>query len=679
MTSIPIVCRGSAEYQRNNSVASPPEAPLDTAAVLRQIPRPKRAVVTGGMPYANGPLHVGHLAGAQLPPDIYSRWLGLLIGRENVLFVCGTDDHGSTSELSALKAGKPIVEFISAIHTEQRRTLQRYEIGVDVYSGTSRPECFPIHKEVAQDFLRRLNANGMLEKRTTRQWFDPKIGRFLPDRLVRGRCPNPKCDNEDAYSDECERCGHQHQPEQLIHPRSAISDATPEMRETAHLWLDMSKVSETLRVWIQSKQNVWRSSMLRDVLDRVLPCLRLVGAVEPAYKELKGSLPKHKSRYAQGRQVVLQFGSLPELETARSQLLQHGIESEIADEWSRRSITRDVAWGIPIPPDLDPDLVGKTLYVWPDSLIAPISFTQVALQDKGRDRAEHAAFWRDPEARIYQFLGQDNVFFYVLMQGAMWLGTQADPQRLPVAGELQLTDVFGCFHLLMSGEKMSKSQGNVYSGDQLLDEMGYSSEQIRYYLALLGLPEKPSSFDFDKLKERNQFLAGPMNAAFERPISAAHSKFGGRVPEGKLNDKVAQQTLRIVQRYVRSMDRADYPALLYEIENYARSINSLFTQFKPHDDRFPEEERRDALFSCFYVLKTLMIMLYPFVPSTMDRLRQSLRLPETVFRIDELGTPIPAGHELGQKLPYFPAVTVDSSSGVTAAAEGGGGSTDSAS
>ncbi|HVZ33422.1 MAG TPA: class I tRNA ligase family protein, partial [Polyangiaceae bacterium] len=403
-------------------MAAPTEAPLDPAAVLRQIKRPRRAVVTAGMPYANGPLHVGHLAGAQLPADIYARWLGLLIGRENVMFVCGTDDHGTTSELAALKAGKPIREFIAEIHGAQRSTLERFQIGVDVYSGTSRPECFPIHAEVAQDFLRRMYANGLLEKRTTRQWYDPKIGRFLPDRFVRGRCPNPKCDNEDAYSDECERCGHQHAPEELINPRSAISDATPEMRETAHLWLDMSKVSETLRIWIQSKEGVWRSSMLRDVLDRVLPCLRLVGAnsseVEQRYKELKGSLPKHKSRYAQGRQVVLQFGSMPELETARAQLAQHGIQGELADEWARRAITRDVSWGIPVPPELDPELVGKTLYVWPDSLIAPISFTQVALESKGRARSEYADFWRDPESRICQFLGQDNVFFYVLMQGA---------------------------------------------------------------------------------------------------------------------------------------------------------------------------------------------------------------------------------------------------------------------
>jgi methionyl-tRNA synthetase len=326
------------------------------------------------------------------------------------------------------------------------------------------------------------------------------------------------------------------------------------------------------------------------------------------------------------------------------------------DEWAHRSITRDVAWGIPVPTDLDPDLVGKTLYVWPDSLIAPISFTEVALANKGEDPARQADFWRDPEAAVYQFLGQDNVFFYVLMQGAMWLGTQDDPHRLPRRGELQLTDVFGCFHLLIEGEKMSKSRKNFFTDVELLDEKGYSADQIRYYLSVLGLPEKPSSLDFAQLDERNKFLAGPMNAVFERPISAAHSKFDGRVPEGVLSEKVVAQTVRMVERYVRLMERAEHPALLSELENYGRLVNSLFTQFKPHDDRHPLESRRDALYASFYVLKNLMIMLYPFVPSTMDRVRQSLELPPSVFSIDELGTPIPSGHIVGSKQEFFPNV-----------------------
>lgn len=624
----------------------------DVASILARVRRPERAVITAGMPYANGPLHLGHLAGAHLPADIHARWTRMLIGPENVLFVNGTDEHGSTSEIAAMQAGLPIREYIDRIHDMQGRTLARYDISVDVFTGTSQPECFPIHQAVCHDFLVRLRDNGLLEKRATRQWYDPKIQRFLPDRYVRGRCPNPKCENDSAYSDECDRCGESYQPEQLLNPRSVLSDATPELRETVHWWLDLWAVSETLREWISGKEKTWRRAVLAEVLETVMPSLRFSNVHEPAYKEIKASLPKHKSKYAPGKELVVQFGNKADLETGREVLEKHGVRTALMDGWAHRSITRDISWGIPITED--PDLAGKTLYVWPDSLIAPIPFTEVALKKKGLDPETYREFWRNPKASVTQFLGQDNVYFYVLLQGAMWLGTQEDPHRMPGPGDLQLTDIVGCFHLLVGGEKMSKSRGNFYTGDQLLDERGYSTDQIRYYLALLSLADKPSDFDFQKLDERNKFLAGPMNAAFERPISAAHSKFGGKVPEGVLLDKVVSDTARIVQRWVRSMERSDYPNLLFEIENYARTINSLFTQYKPHDDRHPEEGRRNALYTSFYVLKNLMIMLYPFVPGTMDRLRESLRLPPEVMRVDELGTPIPAGHEIGQKVPYFP-------------------------
>jgi methionyl-tRNA synthetase len=390
------------------------------------------------------------------------------------------------------------------------------------------------------------------------------------------------------------------------------------------------------------------------VIHTVLPSLRFDNVHEPRFKELKASLPKHKSKYAAGKKIVAQFENKADLDRGKAELEKAGIPCAYVDGWARRSITRDVSWGIPLPPELGPEAAGKTLYVWPDSLIAPIAFSQVALKQRGQDPARFAEYWKDPESRVYQFLGQDNVYFYILMQGAMWLGTQDDPMRMPKAGEYQLTDVFGCFHLMVDGDKMSKSRGNFYTGDQLLDEKGYSADQIRYFLAQLSLPEKASNFDFATLDERNKFLAGPMNAAFEKPISACHAKFGGKVPEGALSEKVAVDTERMIQRYLKSMDRADYATLLYAIENYARTINSQFTQFKPHDDRHPEDGRRNALYSCFYVLKNIMIMLYPFAPETMDRLRESLRLPPGVFRVDELGTPIPAGHAIGQKQQFFP-------------------------
>jgi methionyl-tRNA synthetase len=510
----------------------------DIETLKRGIARPKRAVVTAGMPYANGPLHVGHLAGAFVPPDIYARYLGMLIGRENVLFVCGTDDHGSTSELAALQAGKPIRQFIDEIHAQQEKTLNRYSIGLDVYTGTSSPECYPIHKETIQDFVLKLYKNKVLEKRTSEQWFDPKLGRFLQDRFVRGKCPNPKCDNEGAFSDECDKCGLKFDPKDLINPKSALSDGVPVLKETLHLWLDMWKVSETLREWIQTKEKKWRPTVFSEVIQPVLPAVSFANTHEPKYKEIKAELPKHKSKYGAGKKIVVQFDNKTDLASGQAILEKNGISSELMDGWAHRSITRDVTWGVPMPEELGPELAGKTMYVWPDSLIAPISFSKVALIKKGQDPKRYEEFWKSPDSRIYQFLGQDGVFFYVLMQGAMWIGSQKDIHRQPVAGEYQLNDVFGCFHLMVDGDKMSKSKGNYYTGDQLIDEKGYSADQIRYFLALLSLPEKASNFDSANLEERNRFLAGPMNAAFEKPISACHTRFGGKVPAGKLNEKV---------------------------------------------------------------------------------------------------------------------------------------------
>ncbi len=630
--------------------------PSDVKAILELVKRPKTAVITAGMPYANGPLHLGHLAGAHVPADVLARYMRMLIGNENVLFVCGTDDHGSTSEVAAIKNGQSVREFIDQIHSKQKLTMDRYGISLNVYSGTSRPDCFPMHAELSQDFIRKLFKNGMLEKKISKQWYDVKLNRFLQDRNVTGKCPNPKCTNENAYSDDCEVCSTQYDPSELIHPRSSLSDATPELRDTVHWWLDLWKVSDELAEWIQTKQGKWRTPVFNEVLGTVLPAFQFDNTHEPLFKEMRESLPKHKSRYAPGKKVVVQFDKKADMNAGLKMLEDKGIECTLLDGWAHRSITRDVTWGIPLPKDLDPEMEGKTLYVWPDSLIAPISFSKVALKNQGRDVQEYEKFWKDPGAKIYQFLGQDNVYFYVLMQGAMWLGSQADPQHLPVAGDFQLTDIFGCFHLMVDGEKMSKSRGNFFTGDQLINELGYEPDQVRYFLALLSLPEKSSNFDFHTFIERNKFLAGPLNAAIEKPIAAVHSKFNGKVPNGKLIEKAEKETMQIVQRYTKQMERAEYSTLLFAIENYARLINSFFVQYKPHDDRMPEESRADALYSCFYVLKNLMIMLHPFAPLTMEKVRQSLNLPLDVFSIDELGKPIPAGHLIGLKQQFFPAV-----------------------
>jgi methionyl-tRNA synthetase len=417
----------------------------------------------------------------------------------------------------------------------------------------------------------------------------------------------------------------------------------------------MWKVADPLKAWIETKTKAWRSAVVQEVSNTVLIGCRFENTHEEKYKEIKETLPKHKSRYVPGKKVECLFDTQADLAKAQEILEAAGIPSVTTDKWGYRPITRDVSWGIPVPSELDPEMKGKTLYVWPDSLIAPIVFTQVALKQAGRNPEEYKDFWCDPEATVVQFLGQDNVFFYTIMQGSMWLGHKENPQALPQKGDLQMTEILSVFHLMVNGEKMSKSTGNFYTGDQLL-EMGYSADQVRYFLAMLSLPVKASNFDFETFKERNKFLAGPMNAAIEKPISAVHTRFGGKVPEGKLLEKVEKETMKIVQMYVKNMEKAEYLTLLGQIENYARLINGLFVQYKPHDDRAELEGRKDALYSCFYILKNLMIMLHPFVPQTMEKVRKSLNLPETVFSIDELGTGIAAGHSIGEKTQYFAAV-----------------------
>lgn len=626
----------------------------DIPTILKQIKRPKKAVITAGMPYANGPLHIGHLAGAHVPADIYARWMRMLIGGENVLFVCGTDDHGSTSEVAAKKAGVSTQEFIAGIHGKQKATLDKYSISLDTYTGTSREENYQEHVTYCQDFLRKLYHNKMLEKKTSEQWFDPKLNMFLPDRYVQGKCPNEKCDNERAYSDECDVCGTSYEPKALINPISTLSDATPVLKSTDHWWLDMWKATDELKGWIESKQKTWRKNVFNEVHGTICPNIAFSNKDEPKFKELKEELPNHKSRYAPGKKVAVQFDSLADLEAGQKLLETNGIVCEKLDGWAHRSITRDVSWGIPIPEDIDPAMKGKTFYVWPESLIAPINFTKVALKQKGLDPQTYNDFWCDPDSNVYQFIGQDNVFFYVLMQGAMWLGSQAETNRMPIAGELQMTDVFSCFHLTIDGQKMSKSKGNFYTGDQLVDEMNYHPDQVRYFLAILSLTEKLSNFDFENFKERNKFLAGPLNAAIEKPISACHSKFEGIIPDGEISDKIQKETFKIVSTYVRCMEKAEYSRVLFMIENYARLINGLFTQYKPHDDRHDITERSNALYECFYILKNVLIMLTPFAPQTMEKLRLTLNLPESVLKIDELGTPLPKSHKIGEQQTYFP-------------------------
>jgi methionyl-tRNA synthetase len=273
---------------------------------------PERYTVTAALPYANGPVHIGHLAGVYLPADIYVRYLRSA-GRD-VKFICGSDEHGVPITIRAQKEGVTPQQVVDKYHALIRDSFKDFNVSFDVYSRTSSAT----HAEVSSGFFTKLNNEGKFIEQTTQQYFDEKAQQFLADRYIVGICPN--CGNENAYGDQCERCGTSLSPTELINPRSMLSGAQPVLRDTKHWFLPLDQYEPWLREWIiEGHKNDWKTNV-----------------------------------YGQCKSWIDQ-GLHP------------------------RAVTRDLDWGVPVPV---PGAEGKVLYVWFDAPIGYISATKEAFPDE---------------------------------------------------------------------------------------------------------------------------------------------------------------------------------------------------------------------------------------------------------------------------------------------------------
>ncbi len=311
----------------------------------------RRFTVTAALPYSNGLLHVGQIAGAYLPADIFVRYLRSR--GDEVAFICGSDDYGVPVLLAARKEGKKPQEVTDYYRALQRQDYDGLGINFDIYSGTNTTD---IHTEFSQQFFLKCLENGYLEKRTSRQLYDPEAGMFLPDRYVEGTCHY--CGSGGARGDQCEACGKLIEPTKLIQPRSVITGATPEVRDTVHWFFRLPDFEERLRDWIGGHEE-WR------------PMVR---------------------NFSLG-------------------LLEQGLPV--------RSITRDLDWGIPVPLPEDPDARGKVIYVWFDAPIGYVSFTEQWCRQQGGRPGDYERWWKDPDCKIVHFIGEDNVIFHALIWPAM--------------------------------------------------------------------------------------------------------------------------------------------------------------------------------------------------------------------------------------------------------------------
>lgn len=306
--------------------------------------KPKRYLVTSALPYANGPKHIGHLAGAYLPADIYVRYLRAK--KADVVYVCGSDEHGAAITIQAMKEKTTPRAIVDKYHAMLKSNMADLGISFDIYHRTSSP----LHHETAQEFFTTLNNKGDLNQKETEQYYDEEAKSFLADRYIIGTCP--VCANNNAYGDQCEKCGTSLSPEQLINPRSTLSGHAPTKKLTTHWFLPLDKHEDFLREWI---------------------------------------LTEHKEDWKVN--VLGQCKSWMDL----------GLQP--------RAVTRDLDWGVPLPSDVIGG-EGKVLYVWFDAPIGYISATKQWAIDNNKD---WKPYWNSPDTKLVHFIGKDNIVFHAII------------------------------------------------------------------------------------------------------------------------------------------------------------------------------------------------------------------------------------------------------------------------
>ncbi len=331
----------------------------------------KRTTVTAALPYANGGVHIGHLAGVYVPADIYVRYLRLK--KEDVIFIGGSDEHGVPITIRARKEGVTPQDVVDRYHSLIKKSFEEFGISFDIYSRTTSE----IHQKLASDFFKKLYEDGKLLEQETEQYYDEEAHQFLADRYITGECPH--CHHEGAYGDQCEHCGSDLSPMELINPKSAISGSKPVIKKTKNWYLPLNDYQTWLKKWILEGHQEWRPNV---------------------YGQCKSWLDL---------------------------------------DLQPRAMTRDLDWGIPVPVK---GAEGKVLYVWFDAPIGYISNTKELCEKEPERWGSWEKWWKDQDTRLVHFIGKDNIVFHCLIFPTMLKahGGYILPDNVPANEFLNLED-----------------------------------------------------------------------------------------------------------------------------------------------------------------------------------------------------------------------------------------------
>jgi len=552
----------------------------------------RRHLVTSGLPYSNGRLHAGHVAGAYLPADIYCRYLRSK--GEDVRYVCGSDDNGVASLMSARREDVPVAELVERYNRLQREDFAGLGIRFDVFGGTHQPDFVETHERISQEFFRKIHDLGYFTKKQEKQLYDTEAKQFLPDRYVGGTCPS--CGNTEADGDQCDNCGTTYDQTELINPKSAITGTTPELRETTHWYLRLQEFEGFLKEWLESK--------------------RTPSGAEPAWRE-----------------TVLNFTL-----------------GQIKQGLPERAMTRDLDWGVPVPLD-DPDAADKVLYVWFDAPIGYVSFTASLCEKEGGDWRDYERWWKDEDTRIVHFIGEDNTVFHALIWPAM---LQAEGSyQLPAA---VVANSYLNIKLGDEEQKQSKSRGNaVWIGEYLKE---FDPDPLRYYLTAIAPETSRTAFDIDDFAQRNNSeLLGALGNFVNRVVTFVNRYFDGEVPPvGDRDDVDRTQLERIAaarQSIAGELDTFRFKAALGELMSLSRDANVYFNDKAPWAQRKTDLAAcATTLNVCMQTVKGLATLMAPFLPFSAEATAEMLQIEKTLSwagATEEL----PEGHKIAEARLLF--------------------------
>jgi methionyl-tRNA synthetase len=652
---------------------------------------PARAVITGGMPYGNKNLHFGHIGGVFVPADFFARFLRDRIGSKNVIFVSGTDCYGSPimegyrKKVAEEGYEGSITDYVESNHNLQKRALDRYGISLDIFAGSGLEPAKPIHAKLSHDLISRLHERGYLRKMSTRQFYDTQAQQFLNGRQVVGRCPVQGCKSEKAYADECD-LGHQFDPEELIAPVSQLTGTTPELRPVDNWYFDLPAFRENL----ESLMDEWdvdpqvRAIVTQTVRESLVdPVIFVQNKFRESFDAVAEKLGSFTLVEPEGNQSSFQvrFGNWEERDSAREVLEAEGIRFRTGKTLLPFRLTGNIDWGVPAP-DLE-DVTGLTVWVWPESLWAPISFVQTVLATAPEGRyssTDWHDWWCADDARVFQFIGQDNIYFYCVAQPAMWEALDWGLfQDTPIAN----------YHILFMNKKASSSGAiKPPMAEDLLDF--YTPEQLRCHWLSLGLDQKavsfsPKAFDTsvshknkktgeevlvkddprvaDPALKESAFLTNIFNRLARSCLYGAANVCDGHLPTVPADADVIEACTQATLDFERAAHGFDAHGALAIAEEFCRAANKRWgdeSKAAKGDDAAYEH----ALANAFAALRTTCLLMHPAAPMGCELIAKHLAFdPELFFSWEHaFETPVelaaaegktPAEHELVALPPRF--------------------------